>query len=178
MVSEAMNRELMLVGVGLLLTTIHSIDESIAFAAPSGPPWVAQAAIVVVLVALCAIHPRLGGWRLAPAALVSILGAFVVRTGWQAHVQPLLQRGFGPTDPTGVLFVLGGALLLAVGALLLARITTKARPAGLTQHLPTLWLAVARRNYNPSARASQRQTIPPQTAGERSATALFGRPNT
>jgi hypothetical protein len=72
------------VGVGLLLITIHCVDESIALRAPSDAQWIAQAAIMVVLVALYAIHPRVGNWRLAPAALVSILGAVVVRTRWEA----------------------------------------------------------------------------------------------
>ena len=58
----------------------------------------------------------------------------MVRTGWEAHLHPLPQRGPEPTDTTGVLFVLGGVLLLAGGALLLLRTATasrgrRARPA-------------------------------------------------
>jgi hypothetical protein len=113
-----MNRELFLVSIGLVLMTIHSVDESMTFGAPSGPAWMAQTAIIVVLVALSAVHPRLGSWRLAPAALVLLLGTFVVRTGWEAHVQPLLERGTDATDATGVLFLCGGVLLITAGVLL------------------------------------------------------------
>ena len=111
--------------------TLHSLDESIAFGAPSGPPWIAQIAIIVLLVALCALHPRLGTWRLATAALLVLLGAFVVRTGWAAHVQPLLVHGPGATDATGVLFLCGGVLLIAAGVLLVER-TVRLRRRGIT----------------------------------------------
>lgn len=126
-----MNRELIVAGIGLLAMTIHSVDESMAFGAPSGPPWFAQTTIVVLLVALCALHPRLGSWRLAPATLLVLLGAFVVRTGWDAHVQPLLERGPGATDATGVLFFSGGVLLVAAGVLLVER-TVPIRRRGMS----------------------------------------------
>ncbi len=116
-----MTRELVLVCVGLLAMTIHSVDESIAFGAPSGPPWVVQVAMSLVLVALTALHPRLARWRLVPASASVLLGLFVVGTGWSAHVRPLMQRGPEPSDPSGVLFLLGGVLLLVSGALLFQR---------------------------------------------------------
>ena len=93
-----MNRELVLVGVGLLAMTIHSVDETIVFGAPSGPPWLGQLAIILLLVALTALHSRFGRWRLVPAAVLVLLGVFVVSTGWTVHVQPLLQRRSGPAD--------------------------------------------------------------------------------
>lgn len=114
-----MNRELMLVGVGLLAMTIHSVDETIVFGAPSGPPWLGQMAIILLLVTLTALHARLGRWRLVPAGVLVLLGVFVVSTGWTVHVQPLLQRGSGPADATGVLFLLGGVFLLLSGVVLL-----------------------------------------------------------
>jgi membrane associated rhomboid family serine protease len=117
-VARVVNRELIVASIGLLAMTIHSLDESIAFGAPSGPPWIAQTAISAFLVALCALHPRLDTWRLALAALLALLGVFVVRTGWDAHVQPMLDRGPRATDATGVLFLAGGVLLLAAGFLL------------------------------------------------------------
>ena len=115
-----MNRELIVVSIGLGAMTIHSLDESIAFGAPSGPPWIAQIAITLLLVALCAVHPRLGAWRLVPAVVLVLLGGFVVRTGWAGHVQPMLERGPGVTDATGVLFASGGVLLIAAGVLVVA----------------------------------------------------------
>jgi hypothetical protein len=102
-----MNRELVVVGIGLVAMTLHSLDESIAFGAPSGPPWIAQIAIIVLLVALCALHPRLGPWRLGTAALLVLLGAFVVRTGWDAHVQPLLVHGPGATTARVLFYLVG-----------------------------------------------------------------------
>ncbi len=113
-----MHRELLLVSVGLLALTLHSLDEMRIFGAPSGPPWAAQIAIVTLLIALTAVHRRLGPWRLLVAAVLALFGAVVVSTGWSAHVWPLLQRGPGPADATGVLFVVGGLLLLASGGLL------------------------------------------------------------
>jgi len=127
-----MKRNLVLVIVGLVSLTVHSLDETIVFGAPSGPPWIGQFAISVLLVALTALHPRLGRWRLAvPAALLVLLGVFVIGTGWIAHVRPLLERGPGPADASGLLFLLGGVLLLASGAL-------------LQQRAMTSWRAVAR----------------------------------
>jgi len=117
-----MPRELVLVCVGLLAMTIHSVDETIVFGAPSGPPWVAQIAIILVLVALTALHPRLGRWRLILASVLVLLGLFVVGTGWTAHVRSLMQRGPEPSDPSGALFLVGGLLLLVSGALLFQRI--------------------------------------------------------
>lgn len=99
--------------------TIHSVDETIVFGAPSGPPWLGQLAIILLLVALTALHSRLGRWRVVPAAVLVLLGVFVVSTGWTVHVLPLLQRGSGPADATGVLFLLGGVFLLVSGVLLL-----------------------------------------------------------
>ena len=122
-----MSRELVLVSAGLLAMTIHSVDETLVFGAPSGPPWDGQLAIVLLFVALTALHRRLGDWRLVPAAVLVLLGAFVVRTGWTVHVGPLLQRGPGPADPSGVLFLVGGMLLLASGALLVERTVTMSR---------------------------------------------------
>jgi len=113
-----MRRGLVLVIVGLVSLTVHSLDETIVSGAPSGPPWIGQFTSSVVLVALTALYPRLGRWRLAPAALLPLLGVFVIGTGWNAHVWPLLQRGPGPADVSGVLFLLGGVLLLASGALI------------------------------------------------------------
>ena len=126
-----MNRELVLVGEGLLAMTIHSVDETIVFGAPSGPPWLGQLAIILLLVALTALHSRLGRWRLVPAAVLVLLGVFVVSTGRAVHVQPLLQRRSGPANTTGVLFLLGGVFLLVSGVLLLQHgMVTWRRTAG------------------------------------------------
>jgi hypothetical protein len=115
------NRELVLAGAGLLAMTIHSVDETIAFGAPSGPPWIVQLTITVVLLSLCAVHWRLGAFRLFPASALCLLGVVAVRTGWEAHVHPLLEHGAGATDVTGTLFVTGGLLLVTAGTLLLRR---------------------------------------------------------
>ncbi len=56
-----------------------------------------------------------------PAGLVRFLGLFLTATGWVTHVQPLLQQGPAPTDFTGVLFLLGGLLLVVNGGLMLRR---------------------------------------------------------
>src|SRR4051794_8092521 len=128
-----LNRELVLTAVGLLAMTIHSVDETIAFGAPSGPPWIVQLAITVILLSLCAVHSRVGGFRLVPAAALCLLGVFVVRTGWEAHVHPLLEHGAGATDVTGALFVTGGLLLVITGTLLLRR-SVRGRTRSVRMH--------------------------------------------
>lgn len=77
----SMNRELTLVLVALAGLGIHSLDETLAFGAPSGPPWPLIIAINVLCITLAAAHPRLGSWRVIPAVLFALLGAFVVSTG-------------------------------------------------------------------------------------------------
>jgi hypothetical protein len=52
-------------------------------------------------------------------------------SGWDAHVQALLEHGSGATDATGVLFLSGGFLLIAAGALLVER-TVRLRRRGMT----------------------------------------------
>ena len=114
-----MHRELLLVCVGLAGLTLHALDETRTFGGPSGPPWVAQIAIVTLLTGLTAVHRRLGRLRLGLAGLLALLGLFVMSTGWSAHLWPLLQRGPGPADASGMLFFAGGVLLLGGGALIL-----------------------------------------------------------
>lgn len=122
-----MNRELVLVILGLVGFAIHLVDETVAFGAPSGPPWAVQIVLDVLLIALAALHPRLGPWRLVPGAVFALLGAFVAGSAWMVHVQPLLAGRPGPADATGVLAVAGGVLLFASGALLVQRSLTAGR---------------------------------------------------
>lgn len=114
-----MNRELLIALLGFAGLWSHSLDEIAVFGQSSGPPLPVQVGLTAVVLALVALHPRLGIWRVLPAALCALLGLFVTATGWTAHVQPLLQRGSAPADLSGVVFVLGGLLLVADGALIL-----------------------------------------------------------
>jgi hypothetical protein len=124
-----MNRELTLVLLALAGLAIHALDETLAFGAPSGPTWPVIIAINVLFITLAGLHPRLGPWRVMPAALFALLGAFVVSSGWTAHVQPLLGREPGLADATGVVFVACGVLLLVSAGLLVQRVLASRRGA-------------------------------------------------
>ena len=126
-----MNRPFLLILLGMVALWSHTIDEVAAFGQPSGPPLGAQLAITALVLAFAAVQARLGRWRVVPAALVGLLGLFATGMGWAAHVQPLLWRGPGPADYTGVIFMLGGLLLVTGAALILRQAATSTSTAGI-----------------------------------------------
>ncbi len=125
-----MNRPFPLILLGMVALWSHTIDEVATFVRPSSPPLTAQLAITALVLAFAAVQARLGRWRAVPAALVGLLGLFATGMGWVAHVQPLLRRGPGPADYTGVIFMLGGLLLVAGTALILRETATSTVTAG------------------------------------------------
>ena len=125
-----MNRPFLLILLGMVALWSHTIDEVATFGQPSGPPIAAQLAITALVLAFAAVQARLGRWRAVPAALVGLLGLFATGMGWVAHVQPLLRHGPGPADYSGVIFMLGGLLLVTGAALILRRVAILTVPAG------------------------------------------------
>lgn len=104
-VGEYFDRKHLVVIIGTLLISLHTVDE-LASGEELAPPY-------IPLLVLTAIYPFLP--VMVRALAVATFGGIFLIAQIFGHFTPLLEREFGGTDATGIYPVIGGAVLIGVG---------------------------------------------------------------
>jgi len=118
--SEYFDRRHLLVIIGTLFVSLHTVDELVR-GEELAPPY-------IPLLVLTAIYPLLP--VIIRALAVASLGAVFFIAQIFGHFTPLLDREFGGSDGTGIYPVIGGAILVGLGIRLV--LTMRRQPSGET----------------------------------------------
>jgi hypothetical protein len=97
--------------VGFALLLLHNLDE--AFVHPESGGRVSLVGTAVLAVLVVVLYRRLGRWW--RAAMTGLLGLLATLQGFTGHVWHVVVGGAAPLDYSGILYLLGGLVLLSTG---------------------------------------------------------------
>jgi hypothetical protein len=108
--SDAAPRDRLLVGIAFGLMVLHTLDE--AFVHPEDGGGLNLTTSLVVAAVVLALLPRMHRW--VRVGVFGFFGLQGVLAGAGGHVVHLVRGDAAPLDWSGILFVLGGGLLLVL----------------------------------------------------------------